>query len=337
MACHGSIWPLNVPEPHLLAWSITCAILSPITVTFNALLIAVMFKIGDTKSITSNLVIVMSISDIGIGSIVLPLIFAMVTFEGLRQNCAFQSATQFAAFSFGYMSFFMLIAIAVDRYIRMSLLTKYDSVMNKFRMKCLIIAIICVSLFMAIIAMFFMSFPLHMATIAANIIVIGAVYIIYTALLYRLDKQSAKHNESPGSCERKVRKSFARKRRSRRKRDIAVVRTVKILLGTIFVMYMPYNVLTSIWTYYKLYKREDPGVKRDVAVFWSYICLFMNSIANVLVYGYGNGKIRNYVVSFVRKSFSGDNSNNKSFQETSSLWKQDDKAGDTTRPGASTI
>ncbi len=328
MICGDIMWPLDVPQVHLTSWGVVSAILSPLVILFNVLLIMAMKKTGDTKSITANYIIIMSVSDIGIGLIVMPMIFAMVTSESARTSCSFQSATQFFAFAVGYTSFLLLIAIAVDRYIRMTLLTKYESVMNTFRMKCTVVGIVIVSFSFALLTVFYLSFPMHMAAVSMNVTFISVIYIVYTSMLCRLDKQAIP-STPPSSLKEKSRgRSLIRKRRSRRKRDIAVTKTVKILLGTIFIMYMPYNIISSIWTYYKFYKKENPGLFLNVSVFWTYIVLFLNSVANVFVYAHGNGKIRKYVVSFVRKGGRNDSSNSRSFQETSSLWKQDDKKKD---------
>eukprot|EP00794_Sanderia_malayensis_P008058 gene8058-8921_t len=333
MNCGVTMWPLDVPREHLTSWGVVCVILAPLVVILNAILIRAMVKTRDTKSITSHFIIIMSISDIAIGSLVLPMIFGMVMFDCLRHNCAYQSATQFFAYAVGYTSFFLLIAIAVDRYIRMTLLTKYESVMNKFRMKCAVVAVIFVSMIFAVETVLYLSFPIHMVAISLNVLLIIVIYAVYASMLYRLDKQSVPPSTPPSnarSCEKSRGRSLIRRRRSRRKRDIAVAKTVKILVGTIFVMYMPYNIISPVWLYYKLNTEDGPSLVLNVAVFWSYIVLFLNSIANVFVYAHGNSKIGNYLMSWFRQAGrkQDESTENKSYQETSIISKQEAKKKD---------
>ena len=291
------MWPFDVPEGHIFAWGITCVVISPLIIAFNIILIVALVKTKDTSSFTSRYVICLSLSDIGMGSIAMPLLAIMLFVKDLQANCAYQKAVQCIAYSFGYTSFFMLTAIGVDRYLLIKKLIRYKTLMNNFRWRLIVATIVVLSIILSVISVSAYSFPLHFTFIFANIICIGSIYLLYVKLLYRIDKQAAalvNVSESTPGCKNAASK---KSRRRRRKRDISVARTVRLLLGAIFLLYMPYNIISIIWTYYRFQKKINPGQALSVTLFWTYVLMFVNGIINVLIYGHGNSEVRRFLKS----------------------------------------
>ena len=295
LICNDTMWPLEVSEGNIVAWGAVCATISPVVIAFNILLIVAMVKTKDLQSFTSRYVICLCVSDIGMGAIVLPLLCCMLFVEDLRKSCLFQRVVQCIAYSLGYTSFFLLVAIGVDRYLLIKKLTQYNLVMSNFRWRLIVGSIAVISISLSVVTVTAYSFHLHAAFILANIVCIGGIYLLYVKLLFRVDRQST-------VVKRTTTKSLAptvstSMKNRKRKRDISVARTVRLLLGAIFILYMPYNVISLVWTYYRFQRKATPIPSLSVAVFWSYILMFMNGIANVLIYGHGKGKIRHFIKS----------------------------------------
>ena len=278
-----------------MAWGITCALISPIIIAFNIILITAMVKTKETSSFTARYVMCLSVSDIGMGLVAMPLICSMLFVKDLRTNCVYQKIVQCIAYCFGYTSFFMLLAIGVDRYLLIKKLNRYKTLMNSFRWKLIVTTIIVMSITLAIITVSAYSFPLHTTFILTNIFCIGGIYLLYVKLLFRIDQQAT---TMMGISEQSFVRSKSSTRKSRRRRkEISVARTIRLLLGAIFVLYMPYNITSSVWTYYRFQQNTDPGNALNVSVFWTYVLMFINGIINVLIYGHGNSKIRRFVKS----------------------------------------
>ena len=290
-----SMWPMQISDQALLAIGCVCLVISPITVSMNSFFIYALRKTDQMGSVTNKLITVMSISDVIIGSIVLPMVSAMTfLFRYGYRNCIFEFAVQYLAILFGYTSFLLLISVAIDRYLLLTKLTKYNTFMNNFRLKILVLIIFFTSNGAAIATVLIQSFYFHTATIIANILGISTVYIMYVVMLRSIKRNTAslQRNQS----EKKQMMSPSSKRESKtKKQNISVAKTVKLLLGTVFLFYMPYNVLSTWWIFHRYSEDIDPGMVLNIANFASYIILFCNAIANVVVFSYGNRRLRKFV------------------------------------------
>ena len=324
-ACSSTMWPLDVPEHHLVVWGVACAVLAPFIVILNVLLVYAMVKTKETSSFTSHLVICMSISDTGMGLIVMPLLCCMMFIESLHSDCVYQKTVQCIAYVFGNTSFFLLLAIGIDRYLLIKKLHNYRSFMTKFRLKIIISTIVVVSIALAIITITVYSYVMHLVIISSNILCIATIYVFYAKLLLRIDKQSASMLKE--DCTSNEGKRQVSKKSRRRKRDISVARTIRILLGTIFLLYMPYNFISSTWGYYRFEMKQDPGLALNVTVFWTYVLMFINCMANVLIYGHGNSKIRHFVksCSFLQAARSSFSASRTAYDSESEITKDDRK------------
>jgi len=208
------------------------------------------------------------------------------------------------------------VAIGVDRYLLIKKLIRYRTLMNEFRWRLIVAAIVLLSITLSIVTVSAYSFPLHITFIFANVVCIGSIYSLYVKLLFRIDKQATAMksvSESTSSCNQ----PSTRKSRRRRKRDISVARTVRLLLGAIFLLYMPYNIISSVWMFYKFQKKVDPGLALNISVFWTYVLMFVNGMINVLIYGHGNSAVRRYMMSFVGRKTNFSN-NSKTIDDTES-------------------
>ena len=285
-----SLWPLDVPEKHLRIWAGVFTFLSFLTIAVNSLLLLALCRTGEIQSLTTKFVAAICISDSCTGLIVLPMIVMMLkdrSREGFR-SCEFRMATQYLAYVFGYFSFFMLIIIAADRYFHLTRLFRYRRFMTTRRMKELFVLTFIMSNALSVILLYVQSFYFQLILTFSNIVAILSIYIMYIRILKTIQvyPSSLDQTSMPNN-----RESFQRKRH----RDLAVLKTVQILLGTIFFLYNPYNVLTCTWTFERFHKNELPGALHSILLFWSYVLIFSNPVANAVIYSYGNGRVRKYI------------------------------------------
>ena len=284
----ASLFPLPIPWAYQLAFAIIMVILAIFTVTANATLIHVLLKTKQTKSITNRLILLMNVSDICTGVVGYPCIAAvyLITTEG-RRNCKFELVTQFTTLLFAYLSFCLLMGVAIDRYIRVTKLNRYNVYMNHSRMKVVLAAGCLLSISISIVStVFASSFYLKIVLNASNLSSLSLVFIVYTLVAKRLRVHSGninQHSTDINSQDIKQRKM------------LRSTKTVRILLGTLLVLYAPYNVVSVIWTYYRFYVNVNPGILLNILELLSYIFIFSNAGINAMIYCYGNSVTRKYV------------------------------------------
>ena len=66
------------------------------------------------------------------------------------------------------------------------------------------------------------------------------------------------------------------------------IKTVRLLMITIAIMYAPYYTFTTIQSYYIFYKHTYPGKIIDKLAAFSYVPTEMLGIINAVTYGIGN-------------------------------------------------
>ncbi|XP_065066111.1 neuropeptide FF receptor 1-like [Rhopilema esculentum] len=284
-----SIWPLNMPWPHLIAWSFFTALLSPITIISNTALIYGLYKMEQLNTITNKFILLMNISDLGIGIFIMPSITAMIISKDKYRNCVFELVFHYGAFLLVYFSFFMLICVSLDRHLHVTKLKKYNKFMNEFRMKVIVVFSFVTSAVIAYISMAFPSFPLQIALNLSNLTFILFVFIWYSKMLRkiainveRIKKMLKDAGENHGYREAG--------------HEISATKTIRLVLGALLVLYLPYNFSSAIWTYYKYQEKRNPPLIMNVIEYWTYVFLLSNATINAILFAYGNSLVRRFLI-----------------------------------------
>ena len=288
-----SLWPLDMPKPHLITWAVLSAVLSPITIVSNAALIYGLYETQQLISITNQFILVMNVSDLCTGIFVLPLIVVMISTKDRFRSCVFELAMQYLAFVLAYFSFFMLMCISLDRYIHVTKLNKYNQFMNPFRMKIIVVISMVVSLVIASISISFPSLPLQVLLNLSDLAGVLLMFFLYSLVFRKIAIHAEKFKrmlEEQGT-------DLAIGRETRR--EMSATKTIRFVLGALLVLYLPYNICSAAWTYYKFGKRVSPPLALDIAAYWSYTIVFSNAAINAIILGYGNSVVRRCILEKV--------------------------------------
>ncbi|XP_065066117.1 uncharacterized protein LOC135692029 [Rhopilema esculentum] len=284
-----SLWPLDTPWPHLIAWSFFTALLSPITIISNTALIYGLYKMKQLNTITNKFILVMNISDLGTGIFILPSLAAMAALKDKYRNCAFELVLHFGAFLLAYFSFFMLMCVSMDRYLHVTKLNNYNAFMNEFRMKVIVGFSIVTSAVIAYIAMAFPSFPLQVVLNLSNLTFILFVFIWYSKMLRKIAINVER-------IKRMLRDAGENLGYREAGREISATRTIRFVLGALLVLYLPYNISSAIWTYYKYQEKRNPPLIMNVIEYWTYVFLPSNATINAILFAYGNSIVRRFLI-----------------------------------------
>ena len=309
-----SLWPLDVPQMHLIMFGISQAISLPFTIITNSLLIYALFKTNQAKTISSKFIMMMCISDICIGSIGQPLTITMVAIKEKFRDCALEKSVEYVMFFLANFSWFMLFWISVDRYFQVTKLNRYSEYMNQFRMRAAIIASMLMANAFAVIQL---RSPSFITQVMFNIVNISMMTFVATLYVYMLQwlknhdknlKAIKRHSRNLVSSEAKSYAEQENKQElkayhvelNRSRKELSAVKTIRTLIIAIFVLYGPYNVSSTYWTYYRYSKRANPALEVNVLVLSTYFIVLTNAAVNACIIINGNYKTRRFVIQLLR-------------------------------------
>ena len=308
-----SLMPQQIPRMHSNILSCTFGILALVTVTINSLTLYAYYKTDQLKIITNNFIFVMNFSDLCCGVFLMPLMAAKLVAK--EENlCKLQISVQFLAGLFGYLSFFMLIIVAYDRYLFISKLTKYNSYMNRFRMKVTIAIAVTTSGILSAVVTLLVHFNLNVFYVHISLILCHGLGISSICILYsRLLKSVKSHSIKPTLVRRQVQikiqvKGFNNHVDSLSKdkendsptkatseaygRNRSLAKIVYTLTITMFILCLPFNVIPPIWTYHEFESQQKPGVTVSTLANWTFVSLLSNASANALILIGSNKRVR---------------------------------------------
>ena len=85
-------------------------------------------------------------------------------------------------------------------------------------------------------------------------------------------------------------------------RQLAAVRSIKILLITICLTQGPFHITSIFWTYYKYWIKVEPSLGLNYIQFCSLYLVMVNSCVNSCLIIYGNSKSRRFVRSLFKRN-----------------------------------
>ena len=285
-----SIWPLDMPQSHLIVWGVVTSILTPITIVANSALIFGLYKTQQLSTITNKLILIMNISDLCTGIFVLPFIVIMISLKDSLQKCSFELFVQYIALLFGYFSFFLLMCISTDRYIHVTKLNKYNQFMNVRRMKIATVLSFISSVLIASLSMKFSTVWFQLALCFSGLSGVSLMLFLYSLVFRKL----AVHTENFKRMLEGLGRSESTGRET--KKEFSAKKTIRFVLIALLVLYLPYNICSVTWTYYKYDRKVNPPFLLNVMTYWSYTFVFSNAAVNAIIFGYGNSVVRRFIL-----------------------------------------
>ena len=279
--------PIQGAGSSQLAFAVIMIIVAVMDFVISAAAIFVFFKTRQTKSVTSKLIVIMNISNIASSIVAFPGL-AIIFFDvPWSRSCSFRLTIQFNILVLGNFSFSMLLGVALDRYLRVTKLNRYNMYMNDFRMKVLVAAGATFSSSMAAFSVFFpYLFPLMITMNILNILVIFVALALYSMTRNKINIQ-------PETLRRHLRKQSKEEEQNNKIRSTS--KLIKTMLFSILVTYAPYNVISIISACYKIPSNSNSRLILDLVHISSVIPIFLSFSINTIIYCYGNSATRQYI------------------------------------------
>ena len=286
----ATLWPCNIPRKYSLHLVIFILVVSVWTIACNSVVIYCLYK---TKQITANInkfVLLMSISDLMNGITVMPSFAIAIAMGQKSRNCMLEKVTLFGMHMFGYFSFFLLICISRDRYYQIRRLRVSGSSLTRLQTRLHVAASFLASQICAWLGITVQSFTFQIVICIINIILLSAMFIIYTLLLRRIR-----------GYQRRVASSITSTPTGPQRFDKSVAKTIWMLFFALFLSYIPFNITTPMFSYFVNKIGTQPGTALQVIIMWSYLLASSYSGVNAMILAFGNGAIRRFIKRRIRE------------------------------------
>ena len=260
----------------------------------NLFLIYALRKTKQLSSISNVFMVIMCGSDSCFCIIAQPLtVIYLVNLISRKENCLVEFLAVLTGHFFSYFTFYMVIAIALDRYLRVTKLNNYNEHMNRRRALILVIVntLLSASISFATVTSNIFLFEIKVIITVFNTIIILTISSCYFVVLRRV-----RIRPSSGLT---VVQRLSKEDMKRRTRTI---RTVRFLIAAVVIMYMPYNLSTLIRSYYQFHERRYSGEIIDMLAALSFVLVEMFSIINAVIYGIGNKEVKKYVKETLKRN-----------------------------------
>eukprot|EP00112_Aurelia_sp_Birch-Aquarium-sp1_P011625 Seg2443.1 transcript_id=Seg2443.1/GoldUCD/mRNA.D3Y31 product="Beta-1 adrenergic receptor" protein_id=Seg2443.1/GoldUCD/D3Y31 len=310
----------DLPRNHQVALTTAYILLAIVTMLSNAVLMYTLFKTKQLNTISSKLIIVMSISDLCMGAIALPIIaFRFMKIKVLK-GCALDKASAYITLYLAFFSFLMLYCISVDRYFKVMKMTRYNLYMNDLRMKLMIITSIVVAAIIPFVSLMYPSFSQQVVAALVGSFLVTLAIILYVPLLRRLRNHRKQFNElkrigpnnhadsANGGTETfnsttEGTNAMALNRPTENwNSQLSAIKTMQILLIFLIVTYAPYHFISCWWMYYKFHKKTDPDLHVTLIYAWSIFVSLSNAGGNSWIIIVGNKRSRKFVSSLLQRN-----------------------------------
>ena len=316
----------DVPPKHRVSMAIALTILTLLTILSNAILMYTLFKTKQLNTISNKLTMIMSISDLCLGAIAIPMIVFLRTKRHVLKGCALEKATSFITLSLSFFSFLMLYCISIDRYFRVMKMNHYNLYMNDFKMKLMIIASLVIATVISLAPIIYPSFEQQVVSVLIGSFFVIFAIVVYIFLLRRLRSHtrhfkrlgrvgpnsnatsnstgtSALGNNTEGTNGTDFRSTESGNS------QLSTTKTIHVLLMCLSISYGPFQIISCIWAYFKFREKTDPGLYLTLFHFWaSFISLF-NACGNSWIIIFGSKRSRRFVLSLFRNNRISNNTN----------------------------
>ena len=287
---HGSpncFLPLHIisvdAKNKLKVFSVIGAILIPVIITINLLLIFGIIKTKRNKFTSSQILfLTLFVSDLTFGVVQLPM---QTYFFWISHNptCFKVQLDEFFTTFPICMSGTLLCAISVDRYIYVAHKNYYKTIVTKWSLTITIVGVILISVILGTFNVIF-EVRLDLTKIAKRYFVMSAYtgtmlsisVVLYAVLLIKV-KQTRKNSSIPRGI------------------DSRLTKTIAVIVAIQVVTYFPLMILLSVVAYGLLNSMDHRYIlKLNTDLVWTFLPCQINAIINSTIYLAKNGPMKRY-------------------------------------------
>ena len=257
----------------------------------NCFLICALIKTRQTKKISSQFILCLSISDCCVGLILQPMVILLLTYFVKDRNCALEMTAEFLSYVFPQISGVMIMIVALDRFLHMKHLNQYSLYMTRKRGSLLVVTNVVVALCIAscslVASLYGKFFIFNAILVGVDASVVIAIYVFYT-ITYRTIHR---HLDQMREEQLQINILSPHITKNIPKHDLELAKTMVFILTALSICYLPYFILGLIWSYYHHYKEAQAIPTLNILVWWSFILVYLNSSLNAIIFSARNKRI----------------------------------------------
>ena len=301
-----TLWPdpESISVGNRISLVIANIIIGVSNIIANMFLIYALSRLKQLSKISYKLILCLSISDFCVGLILQPLVTVVMFVNGEELSCHSKLAAQSFSFLFCQFSGVMIMIITLDRYLHMKYLNKYSLYMTPRVANMLVagnvLSSICIMLSSIFASKYHGFFPFQSGLIVLDSIVILTIFIIYTSTYV-----SVRNREQGLQTLHNVNKYQTGERKKvdiKGCHHLALAKTMVFIVISLFICYVPYFIVGFIRPYKNYIRGKDPKESIDVLLLWSFVCVYLNSFLNVLIFVSGNKGLQRFMLAMVNKN-----------------------------------
>ena len=287
---------LSVLSRHLMGY-ITVLII-PVAIVANGTVLVGLIK---TKSAGSRMfVIPLCINDLIIGFVSQPLSAFYVFHIKATNYCSLRYTIQFLSYVLFSVEFFLILAMGVERLI----ILKYQMQEIRFRWeavrKYVLVSGILFSLAFGTMSIMISLYTKHFYIFSFWLLVAMLIMTVVTTGCYIVALQHVQVSVQK-LYDRKDSNVIINTNRSKLRHDLALGRSVKMIISIEMLAVSPYFFIALVWSWQMAANSVTPVV--ETLLTWSFIPFYLNTIVNVFLYSYHNRPLKKYIFERLHSLF----------------------------------
>ena len=277
LCLHLTQWMQNAAELQstYVATSIVNGLCSVIAVTCNLVVILVIVRNSLLHTPSYVLLCNLAVSDLGVGLAVQPVYIALIIAQLKEEadlSCKFGATYLLISVCLGFLSFFTVTAISVDRFLAVYLVNKYRSTVTVKKAKFAVVSIWLIAITVMIIFLVNRTvyYTIAMIVMSSCLLVTSCNYIAIGRMLQRSHAQSQAHYHIQTGQQQRNTFNIGRYKKT--------VTTMLYVYGAFLLCYLPYLCFTLARIYFGRTSTMQ-GVNLITATI-----VFSNSTSNPILY-----------------------------------------------------
>ena len=312
LTCYTSIaWRIFLSNNQHLAIATAYSLTILPVALFNGALSLALYKTEQWKSKMKFLIFVLSLSDTFTGLVHLPAAIILATRLKYTRCCWFEMATTFTSVTNVHLSYYLLMAIAFQRYLKITSTIKMQPQLGRIFLsnkgtRITAMLLFPLAILHGLVATYFFghtksNIP-NMTMMCPRILTFAVVFAVYFRLNFTLKK------------ERKmaIQHGFNNRIHTR------AFKIIVLVLCIYTVSYIP-ALATDTWTaYYSYFLKSAGPIEIRFAHFLSFSFAYLNCALNAIIFTYTNKTACRYILELISKCIPGGQDSTQE-RETNSL------------------
>ena len=284
LTCYTSLaWRIILTNKQSTTIAVCYAVTIFPIVLLNSALCFALYTTGKVAKASRFLIFILSLSDCMTGLVTIPASVVLTTALSHKRNCWLEMSVMFFGQSNGHFSFYITMAIAMQRYLKVTPSLKFigtfrESVLSLTGLKVATLVLLLWSFCHGLVSTYFFghvkSTVPNMTMVVVRLLILVIVYVCYFRMYWSIkrhvNEEPLQHSQSLQKHGQKTYKKF--------------VKTVSLILIILAVTFLP-ALATDMWTgYYTLIKNTAAPRLPRFLYYLSFTAIYSNGIFNAIMF-----------------------------------------------------